>query len=54
MARLLVLMLVLLVMNAARAAESAPAVHDPQLDERVRALAETLRCLVCQNETIAD
>ncbi|HYA19163.1 MAG TPA: cytochrome c-type biogenesis protein [Burkholderiales bacterium] len=54
MARLLVLMLVLLVMNVARAAESAPAVHDPQLDERVRALAETLRCLVCQNETIAD
>jgi len=54
MGKLLVLILALLVINVARAADSAPAVNDPQLDERVRELAETLRCLVCQNETIAD
>lgn len=28
--------------------------NDPQLDERVRVLAQQLRCLVCQNETLAD
>jgi cytochrome c-type biogenesis protein CcmH len=26
----------------------------PELDERVRSLAHELRCLVCQNQTIAD
>ena len=54
MGKLLVLMLAVLVVNAARAADSAPAADDPQLDERVMALAENLRCLVCQNQTIAD
>jgi cytochrome c-type biogenesis protein CcmH len=28
--------------------------EDPRLDERVRDLAHELRCLVCQNQTIAD
>jgi cytochrome c-type biogenesis protein CcmH len=27
---------------------------DAELDERVRALSQELRCLVCQNETLAD
>ena len=54
MRKLLVLMLSLLVINAARAADSAPAADDPQLDKRVMELAENLRCLVCQNQTIAD
>ena len=54
MRKLLVLMLSLLVINVARAADSAPAVDDPQLDKRVMELAENLRCLVCQNQTIAD
>ena len=31
-----------------------PANDDPELDERVRVLAQQLRCLVCQNETLAD
>jgi cytochrome c-type biogenesis protein CcmH len=30
------------------------AAEDPALDERVRNLAHELRCLVCQNQTIAD
>jgi len=28
--------------------------QDPSLDKRVAALAEELRCLVCQNQTLAD
>ncbi len=54
MRKLLVLMLSLLVINVARAADSAPTADDPQLDKRVMELAENLRCLVCQNQTIAD
>ena len=33
---------------------SAQAATDPLLDQRTAALAEQLRCLVCQNQTIAD
>lgn len=54
MLKLLALMLSLLVINVARAADSAPAMDDPQLDKHVMELAENLRCLVCQNQTIAD
>ncbi len=28
--------------------------QDPELDQRVHALATELRCLVCQNQTLAD
>ena len=34
-------------------AGSAPA-QDPALDKRVAGLAHELRCLVCQNQTLAD
>jgi len=54
MRKLLVLVLSVLVVNAARAADGAPAADDPVLENRVMALAENLRCLVCQNQTIAD
>jgi cytochrome c-type biogenesis protein CcmH len=54
MRKLLVLMLSLLVINVARAADEAPAAYDPALEKRVMALSENLRCLVCQNQTIAD
>jgi cytochrome c-type biogenesis protein CcmH len=33
--------------------EAQPLVEDPALEKRVMALAEDLRCLVCQNETLA-
>ena len=36
------------------AKEAAPAAADPVLEQRVTALASELRCLVCQNQTIAD
>lgn len=36
------------------AGEAAPAAADPVLEKRVQKLGEELRCLVCQNQTIAD
>lgn len=35
-------------------AEAPPVSPDPELERRVMAIAEELRCLVCQNQTIAD
>jgi len=37
-----------------KAKEAAPAAADPALEQRVMTLASELRCLVCQNQTIAD
>ena len=37
----------------ALAREAAPATADPALEARVMRVASELRCLVCQNETIA-
>ena len=34
--------------------EAAPAAADPALEHRVMDLASVLRCLVCQNQTLAD
>ena len=39
---------------AVQAKEAPPAVADPVLEKRVMALSEELRCLVCQNQTLAD
>lgn len=36
------------------AAEAPSASEDPVLEKRVMAIGEELRCLVCQNQTIAD
>ena len=41
-------------LGAAWANEAAPAVEDPALEARMTAIASELRCLVCQNQTIAD
>ena len=38
----------------ALAKEALPAASDPALEERVMKLSKELRCLVCQNETLAD
>jgi cytochrome c-type biogenesis protein CcmH len=40
--------------NTVLAADAAPASEDPVLEARVMAIASELRCLVCQNQTIAD
>lgn len=34
--------------------EAPPAANDPVLEKRVMHLAEELRCLVCQNQSLAD
>jgi cytochrome c-type biogenesis protein CcmH len=47
------LLLVLTLSSAAIAGEATPAA-DPALEERVIAVAQELRCLVCQNQTLAD
>lgn len=37
----------------ALAKEAKPLSNDPELEKRLMALSEQLRCLVCQNETLA-
>jgi cytochrome c-type biogenesis protein CcmH len=34
--------------------EAPPAAENPQLEKRVMRLSEELRCLVCQNQSLAD
>ena len=46
--------LMLALPGAAWAGEAKPAAENPALEARVNALANELRCLVCQNQTIAD
>ena len=38
----------------ALAGEASPTAADPALEARVQAITSELRCLVCQNQTIAD
>ena len=49
----LLISLVICFATVALAKEAKPA-EDPQIEQRMRALTEQLRCLVCQNETLAD
>jgi cytochrome c-type biogenesis protein CcmH len=53
-ARLIAVLLLLSAAPWARAKEAAPAAADPALEQRVMTLAAELRCLVCQNQTLAD
>jgi cytochrome c-type biogenesis protein CcmH len=46
--------LLLLALLTAGAREAAPLGEDPALEHRMMVLAEELRCLVCQNQTLAD
>lgn len=50
----LLLTLLIVFARPAFAGEAAPAAADPKLEERVTAVASELRCLVCQNQTLAD
>lgn len=47
-------LLLLAVALPASAGEAAPVAADVALEKRVMAISEELRCLVCQNQTIAD
>lgn len=46
-------MLALAAMSA-QGKEAPPAVANPELEKRVMELSDELRCLVCQNQTLAD
>lgn len=48
------MVLVLTMRLPAFANEAAPAVDDPVLEQRAKKLAAELRCLVCQNQSLAD
>jgi cytochrome c-type biogenesis protein CcmH len=48
------LILVLLVTSTAFAGEAKPLAEDPVLEARLKAMSQELRCLVCQNQTLAD
>lgn len=53
--RLALYLLLLLSMAATAVAQQArPMAEDPVLEERLMNLSRELRCLVCQNETLAD
>ena len=51
---LLPLLLLLLAVTAAIAKDAQPTGDDPALEQRLTKLSQELRCLVCQNETLAD
>jgi cytochrome c-type biogenesis protein CcmH len=52
--RFTVLTLAALLATAALAIDSGPAFEDPELQQRYDQLVNELRCLVCQNNSIAD
>jgi cytochrome c-type biogenesis protein CcmH len=53
--RVWMMLLVLLVPLTCWAGQEArPVAEDPEIEKRMLALTEELRCLVCQNETIAE
>lgn len=56
MHKILLLLAVIASWNAGpvAGAEAKPVSEDPVLEQRVMHLANELRCLVCQNQTIAD
>ena len=51
---LLMALLAALLTAPARSADAPSVATDPALEARVNALSAELRCLVCQNQTIAD
>ena len=54
-ARLLIPMLVLMFVAAPLGAkEAAPLAADPAIEARLSVMAQDLRCLVCQNQSLAD
>ena len=52
MTRVLATVVVVLISLAALAREAVPLADDPQVEARLGAIAEELRCLVCQNESL--
>jgi cytochrome c-type biogenesis protein CcmH len=54
MKRLCFLILLLVCIAPAALSKEAQPAEDPQIEQRMKNLTQQLRCLVCQNETLAD
>lgn len=54
MIRISAFLLMLAIPCLAAAQEARPLAENPQAEARLKALAVELRCLVCQNQTLAD
>ena len=48
------LVIILLIPGLAAAEEARPLADNPQVEARLKTLAVELRCMVCQNQTLAD
>jgi cytochrome c-type biogenesis protein CcmH len=53
MKRLLALLLLALACLGAGAKDAAPLAEDPVVEQRMLSISEEMRCLVCQNESLA-
>jgi cytochrome c-type biogenesis protein CcmH len=53
MKRLLALLLLALALGATWAKDAAPLADDPVVEQRMLSISEEMRCLVCQNESLA-
>ena len=54
MIRLFIFLLISISFASLGVAKDAQPNEDPQIEQRMKNLTEQLRCLVCQNETLAD
>ena len=54
MKHLLLIVLVLFCFGGRLIAKEAQPNEDPRIEQRMKALTQQVRCLVCQNETLAD
>jgi cytochrome c-type biogenesis protein CcmH len=53
MKKLALVLVLMLLVPYGWAKEAAPVAEDPEIERRMIALSEDLRCLVCQNESLA-
>jgi cytochrome c-type biogenesis protein CcmH len=53
MKRLFALLMIALALGTGWAKEAAPLAEDPVVEQRLIAISEEMRCLVCQNESLA-
>ena len=54
MKRILITLCLLILTSTSFAKEAVPMAEDPVLEARLMKISKELRCLVCQNETLAD
>lgn len=54
MRKLILLLLLMTATFSVTAGEAAPASANPALEARLQAISEELRCMVCQNQSLAD